>query len=356
MGKYKCSIITFHNVINYGAVLQAFALKKVLGSYCSASIYNHKNILMKRQYSINPFREKGLKKIILSALIFPSKAVQKFNFYRFSRKYLLDNKPTRNETFYITGSDQVWNYDCSYGDKAYFLDFVDDDKLKNSYAASFGFDEVPLEYEDEYKTLLQGFNNISVREKSGQGIVKKLLNRDADIVLDPTFLLTKEEWRKSFCNKKINQKYILVYAFHISDNMRRFLDRLSNEKGLPIIVLMPMPDPRNIDRIDNAIYRCSVSPETWVNYFYNAEYIVTNSFHGAAFSINLNKKFFVELKNDNRNSRITDMLNDFGLNDRYLDISCDLDREIDYDVVNDILEKKREESIRFLEKTVYNYN
>lgn len=362
MGYYldkKCKIITFHNAVNYGAVLQAFALKNVMSSFCETGIYDYCDKKMKRQYSINPFISKKRSIISRKLIRFVPHYKQKRKFKNFVKKYLIDNFDETNNTFYITGSDQVWNYNCTGFDKTYFLDFVTDSRLKNSYSASFGFDSLSDEVKDEYKLLLSDYNLISVRENEGAKIIKDLINRDVPVTLDPTLLLNKKDWENAFPEKKIKQKqYILVYAFHITDSMRSFILNLSKEKSLPVVILMPeKPLNKNVI-IKDAIYKTSVSPEEWINYFLNASYVVTNSFHGTAFSVNFNKQFFVEHLNatQNLNSRINTLLGNVGLTDRIIDENIDIDSNIDFIAVNSILERKRKESVDYLKSIVDSYN
>lgn len=356
MDSYKCKIVTFHKAINYGAVLQAYALKTALDVDCPTCVYNHDNKYIKQFYSINPFKSKQKKAFLKKVIYFLPSAVKKYRFNKFVRKYLIKDTTKTEKEFYISGSDQVWNYICSDFDKAYFLDFAKDEKLKNSFSASFGFDEIPENYLDEYKRLLQNYNFMSVREEAGRKIVKDLLDRDVPVTIDPTFLLDKKEWGEKFCKRNIKGKYILVYAFYISKNMHNFIDRLSSEKNLPIIVLMPNKSFFGTN-IKGAAYKSYVSPEQWVNYMYNAEYVVTNSFHGTAFSINFNKKFFVELKSESEkmNSRVTHILETLKVGDRHISDDIDLDSVIDYETVNAVLKEKCSESKNYLKQIVDSY-
>ena len=101
-------------------------------------------------------------------------------------------------------------YQVFFQQTFYFLDFVEENNKKNSYAASFGFEKIPDKYVNEYKHLLEKFNNISVREKQGIRIVEELLNRSAEISLDPTLLLNKTEWSKVAKEVSIKNKYVLL--------------------------------------------------------------------------------------------------------------------------------------------------
>ena len=358
MKKYECRIVTFQRAVNYGAVLQAYALKRVMSNYCYTTVLDHINISIKNFYSSNPFKQASLKGGIVRAARFIPNIIRNQRFNKFINKYVINDKPIIDKAFYITGSDQVWNYDCSDFDKTYFLDFVKDNSLKNSYSASFGFDAIPTKYVQDYKKLLENYNLISVRESKGAEIVKDLLDIDVPVTLDPTLLLTKEQWADIFCMNKIGKKYILVYAFSVSDNMRDFINKLSAQKNLPVIILKPEKSLSKNYGINRAVYKTLVSPEEWVNYFYNASYIVTNSFHGTAFSINFNKNFFVEFlpESAGTNSRLSNILYSLNLENRIINSNMDVDICTDFSEVNKKLMLKREESMEFLKTIVKSYN
>ncbi len=354
--RYEGRIVTFYNAINYGAVLQTYALKKTMSKYCVTGVYKHDNAYIDGLYSVNPFRYSGLKTKLLMMAQLPFKLIKKYRFNSFVKRRLLNSGSDSAECFYVTGSDQVWNCDCTKFDKAYFLDFAEP-RFKNSYAASFGFDEIPEQHKEEYKRLLYDYNQISVREEQGRKILNDLIGRDVPVTLDPTLLLSKEEWASEFV-KKNDKKYILVYSFIITESMRNFINKLSAEKGLPVVVLMPDRTLRNKYGLNNATFKTHVSPEKWVEYFYNATYVVTNSFHGTAFSINFNKDLFVELLPGRAkvNSRLTNILKLFSLEGRMIENFDDNGKAIDFDQVNDILETQRKESIAYLESIVSCYN
>ena len=358
MGERKnCGIITFHEAINYGAVLQAYALKKVVSRYCDVHFVRHSNNTILKRNSIAPgFPTSlgGLKRFVIKSLTYMPNYKKHTYFKKFRDEFLLDT-PEMYADFYITGSDQVWNDICTDFDKSYFLNFTDDIK-KNSYSASFGFESVPQAKVDEYRTLLNGFNNISVREKTGKSIVADLLKRDVPVTLDPTLLLTKEEWFE-LVNPVKYKKYLLVYAFEITDSMVRFVNEISEKRGLNTLVLLPEKSLWKKSPFKNAKYINYISPSDWVSYFYHADFIVTNSFHGTAFSINFNKQFAVELLPPPAkvNSRLVDALELFELDYRYLSNPEILD-DVSFEKVNRILIEKRKESIDYLKSIVEGYN
>jgi hypothetical protein len=130
---------------------------------------------------------------------------------------------------FISGSDQVWNYITAGFDKSYFLDFVNNNNLKFSYAASFGVDTIPLDYTDTYKNLLSGYTTLSVREESGKKIIKEIIGVDAHVNIDPTLLLDKDEWGSISSIKTLNYDYILIYLMAESKNIYDYAKKLGKQ-------------------------------------------------------------------------------------------------------------------------------
>ena len=357
----KVAIITFHRAINYGAVLQVLALQEsimklnheatVIDYRCKAIEEDYKNIRLKKGV--------GLKSIVNNVISYPIRYKKKKEFYRFVEKNLnLSSsiyssnaeliKSNDEYDIFITGSDQVWDDKCVKFDKAYFLDFVSESSKKNSYAASFSFGELPNDLKEEYRARLKDFNNISVREEVGKKIFGQLLNKNIVVSLDPTLLLNKEEWSKYATERLIEQKYILIYSVHAPNKLFKFAEELSNKTGFKLVNIND-----SWQRKVNAKYLRGISPSEYLSLFKNAQYILTNSFHGTVFSLIFNKKFMVELvsKTNKINHRSKHLLELLGLEDRILE-NIDgkwQDDDIDYKNVNCILEIERKKSIQYLE-------
>jgi len=191
-----------------------------------------------------------------------------------------------------------------------------------------------------------------IREKQGADIIRELLSRESQLVLDPTLLISKEEWHSlAKENYSVSERYILVYAFSGSKNIMDFAKNISKKTGHKIVWIS-----NTYKKSMNIKYVKSAGPEEFLGLFINAEYIITNSFHGTAFSINLNKQFFTEMLLDTSgvNSRLEDILELFGLENRIV-TSCDagiIDTPIDYKEVNRILETEREKSVSLLRSTI----
>ncbi|MFR2839550.1 MAG: polysaccharide pyruvyl transferase family protein [Zhenhengia sp.] len=355
----KIGIITFHRAVNYGAILQAYALQQALNKLgVDNEIIDYRCRHIEDAYSLFDIKKiKSLRNLIHIVLYDPVNKIKSNKFKKFIEQNIkmsskIETKNDLNEInmnyeAFITGSDQVWNNKCTGFDKAYFLDFVKDDTKKNSYAASFGTNCIIEELEEDYRKLLGKFNNISIREKQGQEILRELINIDVPVHLDPTFLLTKEEWLNVVKDTSNKDKYILVYLMQYSPSIIKFAENLSKSSGYKIIHI----NNEIIKKAKGKYIRTS-GPEEFLGLFAGAEYIVTNSFHGTAFSINFNKNFFVELlpppaKVNSRLENIMDLLN---LRDRQIvnGKNINIDKSIDYNKVNAKIAEEREVAKSYL--------
>jgi len=377
--KKKIATLTFHNCDNYGAVLQAYALQQILlkmGTDTEIINYTRSNFTDvlhmfktklvcflrgkpdKQLYSMKEFLE----------MVFHgdgnSKDIHE-SFVKFREKYFICSKPVNKKTiksldndydYFIVGSDQVWNCGRVNLEPTYMLDFVSDDQKKISYAASFGINEIPEKYIKTYSRLLSRFSHISVREKQGVSLVKMLTGKDAAWVLDPTLLLGVKDWMKIIDNDTdSNDHYILVYYLGESGRIREIANKLSEQTGLPIRFVR-----KQKSKADPVVVK-GVSPSEWIKLFLNADYVITSSFHGVAFSINFNRQFYAVKAEDRirqaMQSRLEDILTRMELNDRYIESFTEINLEapIAYEKVNCMLEDFRKISITYLEEVIHEH-
>lgn len=366
----KISLITLHNIKNYGSALQTYATQKILKTFVEeVEIINYyrKNTLeddlvKNRINKSKVFSKNCLTKMVGKILIENSLKKQCEVFNTFLKKYInMTKKYTSYEELkndypkadiYCTGSDQVWNSDWNEGiDKAFFLDFVPKDKKRISYASSFGKNKLDDFEIEETKKMLQNYYAISVREDKAVKIINDLGIKNVEQVIDPTLMLTGEEWKELTQDIKYKGKYILVYQLNTNNKkFDEYVKNLSKNKKMPVI------------RISNVIYQkvkygkfiyCP-KIEEFLSYFANAEYIVTDSFHGTGFSINFNKKF-VCIFPEKFSSRLQSILNLTGLEERRVTDFQNFDlvsKEIDYSKVNGIIQKEREKAKSFLSKAI----
>lgn len=319
MEKKKINILTFHCAHNVGAMLQCYALSnhiKALGyevevidyrpekireeaieNYLKASVFQRiireSEELVYYIYRTIKYLPQGGKRIYIT------KGTTVSGFSKFFKNYLPLSKTTYytekelgtfercNETF-ITGSDQVWNPLLSNTPKTYLLDFVKNGS-KNSYAASFGKNVLDKTYESVFSDCLKTFDSISVREKSGVSIVNKITDKEATQVLDPVFLLNKQEWKKLAYKIRLKEPYIFIYRMERNENLIELVKQIKNENSnLKTFVFDDINDELEVD------YRTpKASPLDFISFLFSSRFVVTNSFHGMAFSLIAEKEAYV---------------------------------------------------------------
>lgn len=367
----KIGIITFHNSNNYGALLQAIALQtklRYLGHEVKIINYICEN---KRDIYkvINISKSKSITQNFRQVIDSPFKLIKKIKADKFIEEKLnltediftksdQIKKANLNYDMYICGSDQIWNYENTKFDKTYFLDFVENNKKKMSYAASFGLNEIEDIYKNDYKKLLNEIEYMSVREETGRDIIKSIIDKECEVVLDPTLILSKNEWNKILQDNTINgykkkfEKYILVYTLHCTKEIVEIAEQLSEKTKLKIVNINANGTKDIIRGLRNNIIP---SPLEFVKLINDAEYIITDSFHGTVFSLNLNKEFFVYLKPGLKNhSRIENILGKCGLENRIYRGVKPIEnlKNINFNKINSILDNERKSSIKFIEKSL----
>jgi hypothetical protein len=214
---------------------------------------------------------------------------------------------------YIVGSDQCWRPCYSANIKNYFLDFIQDSTTKKvSYAASFGVDV--WEYSEALtpvvEKLAKEFDAVSVRERSAVDLCKKHLNRDATWVVDPTMLLGADGFMK-FITPDNSRQFVLNYLLEESAQSKALVRAVANELNIDnIIDNLPSPIFKRCDTLSK---HTNISVEKWLSNIYNSSFVITDSFHGAVFSILFNKPFIVKLNAVRGNTRLESLLEDFDL-------------------------------------------
>lgn len=261
----------------------------------------------------------------------------------------------------VTGSDQLWS-PAGLPTNYYNLMFVPENILKISLASSFGVKEIPWYQKKRTIEYLKRIEYISMRENRGSEIVKELTGRDVPTILDPVFLLSREEWLEIIpSQKEFEEPYIFTYFLGANSNYRKSVEELARKKNLKIVVLRHMDQYVEADENFGDYAPYDVGPERFLNLIRNAEYICTDSFHGAAFSI-LNQKQFIVFNryNENssisKNSRIDTLCSNFGLNDRrYLDgvkLEEIVKNEIDYKSVEVNYINLKETTDKYIENII----
>ena len=355
-------VITRHAPSNYGSLLQSIATITILehlGHTCEIIDYirDDEHGLKAVTTSLNGkqgWNGNPLKKLAYIALRYPEEKKAELKFSRMRKKYLkLTGRCRTHEDLrlldadvFMTGSDQVWGPTLNGRyDEAYFLSFVTG-KPRTAYAASFGRTDFTPQILAEYKKLLSTYSDIAVRENSAVDLLTQMGIPCAGQVLDPTLLLTGEEWSKRI-KRNIEGKYVLVYQLHNNPVLTDYALRFARHTGLPLYRISPTF--HQIRRGGKFIYLPDL--DEFLSYIKNCTYFLTDSFHGTAFALNFNKQFIEILPNNKTGSRNQSILQLTGLTDRILTDFNDFsmaDKVIEYTSVNNILAKERQKSIAIL--------
>lgn len=352
----KVGIVTWFNSLNYGTNLQAYALFKALKalgydanlilpmdspktSVKSKLLYLAERLHLKDL--VIRMNLKGLQRKKLLEFISSDLEVIKFNSEKHIQKYL------KIFSVFITGSDQIWN--PGYVTPFLLLDFAGNNK-RISYASSIGVDAIPENMADFYRTHLEKFSHISLREKKGGEIVKNLVpHKSVTQVLDPTFLLTPMEWNEFAANCSIEfsipQKYILVYLIGNNDDYASTVLSLASLIPGSEVIVVKSAENESFSLPSAIIYRDG-GPREFIKLISEATLVCTDSFHACALSINLSKDFYVlkrfsDVDKKSQNSRIFDLLTNYGLNNRLIEGSLQEIQPIDYTLAQTKLNAER---------------
>lgn len=355
-------IMTFHRADNYGALLQGYALKRVLKSLgANASIINYLCPEIEKTYSFFSQTENfGIKWLIRKAVkIFFIPAIMNIRrkFRGFRNEYLCDTEEYTPETIknadfdiYISGSDQVFNPRITGFDKNYFLDFAKDKSRCFSYSASFGLEYAELTDREKefFRDSLKNFSRISIREKEGLAIAEKTCpEKESLLCLDPSLLLGRQEWEELAEIPK-EKDFVLLYLMNYDGKIINYAKALAKAKNLPLIMISHKLDLKKRP----GIIKITPAPQQFLGYFLNAKYIVTNSFHGAALSVLFNKAFFTDMSESRKtNPRLMNFLELMGLKGRLIDnIGTNYDAPADWDAANAVLAEERAKSLAYLKE------
>lgn len=381
----KLGLCVRYDCDNYGSMLQIFATQKAIidaGWKYEHIRYDKKTLifLLKNSTRIfNPYFMRG--KIIgfqKANRLKKHPEIQQNNAKRqemigaFRKKYITPYSPVyrgfsnlvKGAGAYdaiMVGSDQLWT-PAGIKSKFYNLLFVPDDIPKIAFATSFGVSEIPNSQTNETARYLQRINSLSVREKQGAEIVRKLTGREAVVALDPTLLYTGEEWKQFFSPKReVGEKYIFAFFLGANAEHRKAVSKLAEQTGLKIVTCPFMNEFVEIDMLFGDIHKYDVGPVEFLNLIRGAEYICTDSFHGSVFSILNHKQFltfnrFDDAEKQSKNSRIDSLFSLLGLESRRfsknVDICTTVNAEINYRVVDDKLEELRKKTLSFLENAL----
>ncbi len=334
-------ILTFHRATNYGTALQAFATQKGIKKlgFCS-EIVDYRPEYIERTLKVRRIKNakspKEVASICVNAMIYPKVAQRKSdNFRRFLRHMDIDttickttddvSKVSQKYDAVLSGSDQLFNKNITGDDMTYFLPF--EHRHKISFSSSFGERELSDARKAQIAPLLSDFEYLSFRENSARKILSDIRKIDPKIksetsVLDPTFLLTKDEWNAYADNSLKLPKggYILTYYMIETPLLRSITKALKQKTGLKVVNLKPSKKQVVMREGKNLAF---AGPAQFLSCYKNASYVVTNSFHGTAFAINYGIPFFTSTLPVSMagevNARLTDICTLFDLSHRWID-------------------------------------
>lgn len=372
----KIAILTQPLGKNYGGIMQAYALQRVLQNF------GHDVVTIDRQ----PEKRRLIKRLLLPFKPIIYKLIgrdpvlemtqnQSEDVYSEMDRFIAENinmsKPInctkalklhcKKEKYdlIIIGSDQVWRPKYSPNIYNFFADFVNIGDRCITYAASFGVDEWEFDKKQtaSCKKLIKKFNAVSVREDSALELCKNKFNIDAFLVLDPTLLLDSKDYETLFSNlnSRGNGK-VLKYILDDSNQKKNIIEEVIKNLNKPLFSAQPYQDLRNIknisdfDKIDDYKYP---AVEEWIMSFRDSDFVVTDSFHGCVFAIIFNKPFIAIGNHERGLSRFKSLLFLFGLSDRLIvdseiNIGFVINNKIDWMTVNKKIEEYRKKSFFYL--------
>lgn len=358
----KADIITIHVGSNFGSILQAIA------TFVTFRKLNVEPVIINYipdRVTYAYYWQSSFKSIISlfkRTLMFPNFVANKIIYGKYLRRhvrlssaiYSKDDfvKKCPKADYYITGSDQVWNSKHNQClNTRYFYDGING--IKIAYASSFGVEELGKNEYLKMQHFLSGYKTISVREDSAVKIIKSM-GMNATHLLDPTFMLSKAEWTSYIKKRVINEDYLLIYTpYNVVDKdcIFSFARHIARQKGLKIVTFSWT---YFIDKDADITIRYA-DPGKFLSLMEYADYVITNSFHGTAFSINLNKQFSVFMPNA-FSTRIDSILKLCRLERRLVSTNWKLENTytdfIDYQKINNFLLKERIKAINFLKDSL----
>lgn len=364
--KKNIGIITFHWAINYGAILQTYALFKFLKKHnFNVKIIDYKTKYHTNSYSFfnGPLTIKNIAFHLFKSLFIIPLIIKNKKFKKFISKNLNLSNPihsklslSKNVSEFdcvISGSDQVFNSNYK-GWEAYFLPYKKEkNQLKMAYAPSFGTNDFSNEFKNNIREYILDFDYLSCRELNGSQFISEITQKKTEHVLDPVFLLDKSEWNLLSKQRLIKKKYIFIYDLNGGEDLVKIGNEI-NRFNYELILL----SNKNKLRFFNKNYKNiktirSSGIEDFLSLIINAEAIVTDSFHGTAFSVIMEKEFYSFIAHKKASSRITSLLSELNLTKRIVS-NLNNFQVINYEENNDNLAKLIDKSKKFLLNPILN--
>jgi len=381
MGKRIGLNMAYKGLTNYGAILQAFATQKVVEkfgskteildfipgsdkgvivcpeyylsraiSFANKLFHKKKATVLDEEHAANRDARKNAAKAFISS---------KFhNIVVVKGKEELERKALKYDAV-LVGSDQLWAPNVAF---TYYrsLRFVPDSVRRISYATSLGVSKYPWYVKRQASIFLNRIDYLSVREEKGREIIKEVSGRDAKVVLDPTYLLTKQEWEALIPSERIiDGGYVLCYILGDNPGMKKLAKEYAQRHGLKMVSIMSCES-----NCDDTPYSDEIvtgkTPDEFINMIRFANCVFTDSFHGFAFSVINEKQVYITYRTrvgtQSRNSRIDNIVRMFGMEDRLIkdpaSVDIQVDHVTDYRLVSNKVRELRDDSLEFLKSAL----
>lgn len=356
----RIGIVTIWDDTNLGNRLQNYAMSYILSKKMGCKVVTLRSLPLKKQTFIQKFKER----IVLSSCIFPRLAAKRFGVdtVRYSRinkwnrkiasKIFLETKEIphtidKQFDYFISGSDQIWNYTfCAGRFHDYFLQFADPEK-RIAVSASIGLNSINEEWKEYYANQLKSYKAISVREDRAKQIVEELSGRSATVLADPVMAMNIEDWRKVERKPKVDlhKNYILLYILGtIGQEVKAKINQWEAEGNCAVYNMFDK----------NALELFTCGPAEFLSLIENAKLVVTDSFHCSAFSIIYNTPFVVIKRNDNQQdmwSRLDTLLQKYALDNRREEKAEDV-FHCDFSYANSVIKQEQNKFMRFLQSSL----
>lgn len=366
----KIAKLTWLHNGNYGSVLQALALQKfLLNNGYDVEDLNY-NASLKTKL-MNLIVNRNSPKLFLGKF----KALISKKHYAHPEKFDLRNKrfeDFKNKTLrlgpictspgaikkesvkydvFICGSDQIWS--PALMNPVFYLDFLPDDAHKIAYAPSFGVVDVSKRKKKQISKYLSSFDHISVRETQGKHLVEELLGKSVPVQVDPTMLISSEEWQEYIDDSIYKKEYIFCYLLTPNPRYIELVRKLSKEKNLPVVIVPTAKGPFDTGFEEYV----EAGPAEWLSLIFNASFVCTDSFHGCIFSTIFHKEFllfkrFSDTDKKSENSRVYTLTKMLNVEDRLVDASNVSSytqlKTIDFKEVDRIIQRKAKDSGNWL--------
>lgn len=366
----KVGIITFHNSYNCGSMLESYAMQTIVEKRgAKPFMINFSNYGQQNLYSVFP-KSKSIKEIIKNCLSIPAmkriknnnECYEKFKNENFNltKRYVKMDEIEDKFDVVVAGSDQIWNITIEDGDDAYFLPWVKKAK-KVAYAPSFGSKNI-LKYSknpQKYKKMIDDFDSVSIRENNGKKWIKELCNKDVDVLLDPTLLLTANDYENIIDkNFNVDGEYIFFYCPSFDKNICKFVKQISKKYNLKVITWSTKSYfYKLIERFGFELVPYE-SPNLYLNLMKNARLVITTSYHGTIFST-IYKKDFITVKNGGMygdDDRVITLLKQLNMMEQLIpfdyDDEFDYLKKVDYSNYEKNIKNIKEKSINYIDKNI----